>query len=68
MKKLKPFGRKTLGETILHILVSFVFAVVAFTYVYLFFWAVMSATKTHTEIVLNPFALPEQWHWAGRLR
>ena len=48
---------------ILHILVSLIFAIVAFTYVYLFFWAVMSATKTHTEIVMDPFGLPEKWNW-----
>ena len=63
MKRLKAFGRKSPGETILHIFVSAFFAVIAFTYVYLFFWAVMSACKTHTEIVMNPFALPEVWHW-----
>ena len=63
MKILASFERKTPGERILHILVSLVFAVVAFTYVYMFFWAVMSACKTHTEIVMNPFALPKKWHW-----
>ena len=63
MKILASFERKTPGERILHILVSLVFAVVAFTYVYMFFWAVMSACKTHTEIVMNPFALPKKWRW-----
>jgi ABC-type glycerol-3-phosphate transport system permease component len=63
MKILASFERKTPGERILHILVSLVFAVVAFTYVYMFFWAVMSACKTHTEIIMNPFALPKKWHW-----
>jgi ABC-type glycerol-3-phosphate transport system permease component len=63
MKILASFERKTPGEMILHILVSLVFAVVAFTYVYMFFWAVMSACNTHTEIVMNPFALPKKWHW-----
>lgn len=63
MRKLKVFGRKTPGETILHLIVSLAFAIIAFTYVYLFFWAVMSACKTHTEIVMDPFALPKQWRF-----
>lgn len=63
MKKFRLLGRKTLGETILHLIVSAVFAIIALSYVYLFFWAVMSACKTHTEIVMNPFALPKKWHW-----
>lgn len=63
MRKLKPFGRKTLGENFLHIFVSVFFALIAFTYVYLFFWAVMSACKTHTEIVMDPFGLPAKWNW-----
>ena len=63
MKRLKTLGRKTPGEAALHIFVSAFFAVVAFTYVYLFFWAVMSACKTHTENVMDPFALPKEWKW-----
>jgi ABC-type glycerol-3-phosphate transport system permease component len=63
MKKFRLLGRKTPGETILHLIVSAVFAIIALSYVYMFFWAVMSACKTHTEIVMNPFALPKKWHW-----
>lgn len=63
MRKFRSLERKTPGEAILHVLVSILFAIVAFTYVYLFFWAVMSACKTHTEIVMNPFALPKKWNW-----
>ena len=63
MKKFKLLGRKTPGEAILHLIVSAVFAVIALSYVYMFFWAVMSACKTHTEIIMNPFALPKEWKW-----
>ena len=63
MKKFRLLGRKTPGETILHLIVSAVFAIIALSYVYMFFWAVMSACKTHTEIIMNPFALPKKWHW-----
>ena len=63
MKKFRLLGRKTPGETILHLIVSAVFAIIALSYVYMFFWAVMSACKTHTEIIMNPFALPKKCHW-----
>jgi ABC-type glycerol-3-phosphate transport system permease component len=63
MKKFRLLGRKTPGETILHLIVSAVFAIIALSYVYMFFCAVMSACKTHTEIIMNPFALPKKWHW-----
>ena len=63
MKRIKALGRKTPGEMILHLFVSAIFAVVAFTYVYLFFWAVMSACKTQTEIVMDPFGWPKEWRF-----
>ena len=63
MKKFRLLGRKTPGEPILLLIVSAVFAIIALSYVYMFFWAVMSACKTHTEIIMNPFALPKKWHW-----
>ncbi len=55
--------RKSIGQRITYILVSLLFAVFAFSYLYILFWMIMSATKTHTEIILNPFKLPEVWHW-----
>lgn len=59
----KSFRRKTPSEIIVHCIVSLIFAAVAFSYVYILFWSVMSACKTHTEVVMDPFALPEVWHW-----
>ena len=59
----KNFRRKATSEIILHILVSAVFMAVALSYLYLIFWMIMSGAKTHMEVVMNPFGLPETWHW-----
>lgn len=63
MKKSKLFSRKSLSESLLHIFVSILFFAVCASYVYILVWGVIAACKTHTEIVLNPFSLPKEWHW-----
>ncbi|MBP3937549.1 MAG: carbohydrate ABC transporter permease [Clostridia bacterium] len=59
----KNFRRKAPMEVIIHIAVAILFMAVALSYLYIFFWAVMAAVRTHTEIVMEPFALPVEWHW-----
>ncbi len=59
----KNFSRKSPAEITLHCFVSLIFAAVAASYVYIVVWSVMAACKTHTEIVMNPFAMPTEWHW-----
>ena len=63
IRKSNLFSRKSLSESILHICVSLVFAIVCASYVYILLWTVIAGAKTHTEIVLNPFGLPKEWHW-----
>ncbi len=66
MKKIdifKNFRRKAPIEIAIHIFVSIIFFMVAASYVYLLVWAVIAGCKTHNEIVLDPFGLPETWHW-----
>lgn len=63
MKRLKIFSRKTKGEALLHIIVSLIFLAVALSFIYLFVWAFLAGLKTHTELVLDPFSLPKEWHW-----
>lgn len=63
MRMPKSFRRKSKAEIALHIFVSAIFFVIAASYVYMFVWAVIAGAKTHTEIILNPFSLPEKWHW-----
>lgn len=63
MKKFKKFKRKSPAEVALYIFVSAIFMAVALSYLYLLAWAVVSGAKTHLEIVMDPFGLPEKWHW-----
>ena len=66
-RRPKSFRRKSKGEIALHIFVSLIFFLVAASYVYVFVWAVIAGAKTHTEIVMNPFSLPEKWEWGHYL-
>lgn len=59
----KNFRRKAPAEIVLHCVVSLIFTVVAFSYLYILLWSLMSGFKTHSEIVLEPFSLPTKWHW-----
>lgn len=60
----RNFRRKSRGEIALYCAVSALFMVVALSYIYVLFWMVMAACKTHMEVVMSPFALPEKWHWS----
>ena len=59
----KNFRRKAPTEVALHCVISLIFAIVAFSYLYLLIWTFLSAVRTHSEIVLEPFSLPTVWHW-----
>ena len=63
MRRIKIFQRKSIAESILHCFVSLIFLIVALSYVYILVWAVLSALKSHNEIVMSPFALPTTWNW-----
>lgn len=67
MKMPKRFSRKSKGEIALHLFVSFIFFLVAASYVYILVWAVIAGCKTHTEIVVTPFSLPKVWNWGHYL-
>lgn len=64
-KKFKLLQQRTPGEHVLFSLVFIIFAIVACFYLYIFVWCFTSAVKTHNEIVLTPFALPEQWKFGN---
>lgn len=55
--------RKSPSQIILYSLVSLLFLAVSLSYIYILVWAFISGCKTHTEIVMNPFSLPEKWHF-----
>lgn len=64
---LESLKRKSLAEKILYCFVSAVFMVVALSYIYILVWTLISSLKTHTEIVMDPFSLPEVWQWKNYL-
>jgi len=63
MRRSKYFSRKSKAEAVLHLFVSFIFLLVALSYIYILVWAVFAGLKTHTEVVMNPFSLPKEWHY-----
>lgn len=58
--KIKSKGRKNLttGTKIIYAFVVAFFALLAFSYIYIFFFCFNSGLKTHDEIVMDPFGLP----------
>ncbi len=63
MRRIKSFRRKSPAEIVLYCFVSCIFMAVALSYVYILVWTLLSAVKTHNEIVMTPFSLPTTWHW-----
>lgn len=63
MVKFKFMKRKAPGEIALHLLVSLLFALIAASYIYILVWAFIAGAKTHSEVVMNPFSLPETWNF-----
>lgn len=61
--KVFKLNRKSPAEAAVYGVVSLLFLVIALSYLYIVFWALMSGAKTHDEIVMNPFALPTVWNW-----
>lgn len=59
----KQLKRKSPVEAAIYCGVSLVFMLVALSYIYIVVWTIISSLKTHQEIVLNPFSLPEIWNW-----
>lgn len=57
------FKRQAKSETTVYMIVSAIFMVVALSYLFFFVWCVVAGCKTHNEIILDPFGLPEKWHW-----
>ena len=59
--KKRFLQQRTPAERILYSIIFIVFAVVALFYIYIYFWCFTAGMKTHNEIVLQPFALPQNW-------
>ena len=57
--KSKLFARKSLSEIIVHCVVFVIFAVFAFSYIYLIFWCFISGLRTSQAIGENAFGFGE---------
>ena len=49
------YKNKTLSECIVYTVVFFVFTLIAFSYVYVLFWCLISGMRTHADVTLRPF-------------
>ena len=67
MRIFKYFKRKSPSEAALHLVVSAIFMAVALSYLFILVWAVIAGFRTNSEIVLDPFGLPETWNWQNYL-
>ncbi len=56
-------SKRSVSEIISFSVVWLIFLAFACSYVYILFWGFMSGFKTHDEIALHPFALPEKMQW-----
>lgn len=63
----KSLKRKSRSEKIVFLSVSCIFLVVALSYLFILVWAFVSGTKTHSEIVMDPFGLPANWNFKNYL-
>lgn len=57
--------RKSPAEIILYSFVSLVFLAVALSYIYILVWTFIAGCKTHVEIVMEPFGLPDTWNFGN---
>ena len=57
------FAKRSVSERIIYAFVFILFSAFALSYLYIFFWGIMSSLKDHASIILEPFALPEKPNW-----
>lgn len=63
----KRLKRKSPEEVALYWFVSFIFLIVAASYLYILIWAIIAGAKTHSEVALDPFGLPDKWNFNNYL-
>lgn len=62
IRKLFKTQKRSVLETIVHVLIITIFTIYAISILFPLFWAILSSLKEHNEYNLNsPFALPEMW-------
>lgn len=59
--KRNTLNRKTKSERIAFMVAFIIFFIFALSYLYIFFWAIISSFKTNREFFKSPFSFPEKW-------
>lgn len=55
--------KRPISTNITYGIVVTIYSLLSVMYLYLLFWLVMACFKTHTELALHPWTLPEKWRW-----
>ena len=63
IKRLLP--KRDPVERIIYIFVFLIFSAFAAFYLYIYLWGFMTGFKSHNDIILNPFGIPEKWHFGN---
>lgn len=66
--ELHKIKSNTISKNIVFAIVFVLFMLYAFSLVYVFFWCLTAAVKTHNEVALYPFTLPNEWNWENFAR
>lgn len=53
-------GGRSAAQTVLYLLIFLLFAVFAFSYLYVLIWCFLSGLKTHSEVIMTPFSWPKK--------
>ncbi|GHU97765.1 sugar ABC transporter permease [Clostridia bacterium] len=56
-------GKKTGGELIAFVIVFVILSLFALSYIFAFLWAIFAATKTHDQVLINPFDWHKIWNF-----
>ena len=64
MKKflMRHLKKRSASERIVYAFVFVIFTAFALSYLYILVWTFLSGMKSHDDVVMHPFALPETWH------
>ena len=54
-------ARRSASETVVFVVAAIILWSFALSYAYVFLWGTAAGLKTHTELILEPFALPKKW-------
>ena len=54
--------KRSKNEIVIFAIFSIILFAFALTYVLAFLWGMLAGFKTHSDLILHPFALPESWH------